>query len=142
VTVSIPLAPGEVAKITRTGPYVFAERMQFLSPDEARAIGPTWLGRVERIQRTVAGFYGLKYADMRSPDRHRKFAWPRQRAMWLAKKLLNKPWTDLGRLFGHRDHSTVIHAIREVDKRMAKDALERAQMKRLLADLEHLRVVA
>jgi chromosomal replication initiation ATPase DnaA len=139
MTLSIPLEPGEVAKITRTGPYIFAERMQFLSLAQARITKPNWTGPVETIQRAVAGFYGIAVEHMRSPWRHRSVAWPRQRAMWLARTLLGKHWVDLGRLFGDRDHSTIIHAIRAVDRRMANDPLERAQMKQLLASLEHLR---
>lgn len=94
---------------------------------------------VEHIQRRVAARYRIEPHLMRSADRHRDLAWPRQRAMWLAKTLLDKPLTDIGRLFGDRDHSTVFHAIKAVDKRMAKDPLERAEMKQLLASLEHLR---
>ena len=106
---------------------------------EPRTPAPLWIAPVERIQNAVAVYYRVAPHLLRSADRHREVAWPRQRAMWLAKKLTGKHWTDLGRLFGHRDHSTVIHSIREVDKRMAKDPIERAQMKQLLASLEHLR---
>jgi chromosomal replication initiation ATPase DnaA len=137
-SLAIPLEPGEVAKITRTERYVFAEKMQLLSLEEARIIARDWHGPVERIQNAVADFYGVERFHMRSVWRHQKVAWPRQRAMWLAKKLLDKPWTDLGRLFG-RDHSTIIHGVRSVDQRMSKDAVERAEMHQLLVSLQHLR---
>lgn len=139
-SLALALEPGEVAKITRLGPYTVAERMQFLSLDEARAIGSNWIPPVERIQNFVASFYDIDPAHMRSEWRNRSVAWPRQRAMWLARNLLNKHWTDLGRLFA-RDHSTVIVGVRAVDRRMAKDPLERAEMGHLLASLEHLRRV-
>lgn len=137
--VSIPLEPGEVAKITRTGPYVFAERMQFLSVDQAKLTGPVWHGPADTIQRTVAAFYQIEPEVMRSDARDRESSWPRQRAMWLVRTLTYKSLPTIGHLFGDRDHTTVIHAIKAVDKRMAEDPLERAQMKQLLASLEHLR---
>lgn len=137
-SIALHLEPGEVAAIKRIGAYTVAERMQFLSLEEARIIGNNWVGPVDRIQKAVAAFYGISSEHMRSPWKHRTVAWPRQRAMWLARNLLNKHWTDLGRLFG-RDHSTIIVGVRAVDRRMAEDPIERGEMGQLLASLEHLR---
>lgn len=140
-SLALALEPGEVAKITRTGPYIFAERMRFLTLEEAKVVRPDWHGPVDTIQKSVAAFYRIALGHMRSPWRDRTVAWPRQRAMWLCTKLTEKSLVSIGKQFGDRHHTTVMHAVREVDRRMAEDPLERAQMKHLLASLEHLRRV-
>lgn len=72
-------------------------------------------GRVSRIQRTVANYYGIPDNEMVSARRARRVARPRQVAMWLARELTPFSLPDIGRRFGGRDHTTVIHAIRVID---------------------------
>lgn len=82
---------------------------------------------VDAIQRAVAAHYVLTKADLISPCRARWIARPRQVAMWLAKQLTARSLPDIGRRFGGRDHTTVLHAIRRIealileDPKLAKD---------------------
>jgi chromosomal replication initiator protein len=69
---------------------------------------------VENIQKTVADFFKIKVADMYSKKRPASIAHPRQVAMYLAKELTKKSLPEIGELFGGRDHTTVLHAVRKV----------------------------
>jgi len=69
---------------------------------------------VENIQKTVADFYKIKVADMYSKKRPANIARPRQIAMYLAKELTRKSLPEIGEMFGGRDHTTVLHAVRKI----------------------------
>lgn len=69
---------------------------------------------VENIQKTVADYYKIKIADMYSKKRPANIARPRQIAMYLAKELTQKSLPEIGELFGGRDHTTVLHAVRKI----------------------------
>lgn len=75
---------------------------------------------VENIQKTVADFYKIKVADMYSKRRPANIALPRQIAMYLAKELTQKSLPEIGDLFGGRDHTTVLHAVRKITDLRAK----------------------
>jgi chromosomal replication initiator protein len=77
---------------------------------------------VELIQKTVADYYKIKVADMYSKRRPSAIAMPRQVAMYLAKELTQKSLPEIGELFGGRDHTTVLHAVRKIASNRAKDA--------------------
>lgn len=77
---------------------------------------------IDEIQRKVAEHYNLKLTDMHSARRARSVARPRQIAMYLAKQLTARSLPEIGRKFGGRDHTTVMHAVRKVDELMAEDA--------------------
>jgi chromosomal replication initiator protein len=74
---------------------------------------------VENIQKTVADFYKIKVADMYSKKRPSSIAKPRQIAMYLAKELTQKSLPEIGELFGGRDHTTVLHAVRKISAEKA-----------------------
>lgn len=76
---------------------------------------------VENIQKTVADFYKIKIADMYSKKRPASIAKPRQIAMYLAKELTQKSLPEIGELFGGRDHTTVLHAVRKINADRGKD---------------------
>ena len=76
---------------------------------------------VENIQKTVADFYKIKVADMYSKKRPASIAKPRQIAMYLAKELTQKSLPEIGELFGGRDHTTVLHAVRKIASERSKD---------------------
>jgi chromosomal replication initiator protein len=76
---------------------------------------------VELIQRTVADYYKIKVSDMYSKRRPTSIAAPRQVAMYLAKELTQKSLPEIGDLFGGRDHTTVLHAVRKIADARAKD---------------------
>ncbi len=69
---------------------------------------------VENIQKTVADYYKIKVSDMYSKKRPASIARPRQIAMYLAKELTQKSLPEIGELFGGRDHTTVLHAVRKI----------------------------
>jgi chromosomal replication initiator protein len=77
---------------------------------------------VENIQKTVADFYKIKVADMYSKKRPASIARPRQIAMYIAKELTQKSLPEIGELFGGRDHTTVLHAVRKIGAERRKDA--------------------
>ncbi len=71
---------------------------------------------IEEIQRRVAEYYNVRLADMLSARRARAVARPRQVAMYLSKQLTTRSLPEIGRKFGGRDHTTVIHAVRKIDE--------------------------
>tara|TARA_B100000214_G_scaffold293121_1_gene222853 strand:+ start:163 stop:1566 length:1404 start_codon:yes stop_codon:yes gene_type:complete len=77
---------------------------------------------VEEIQRQVASHYQVRMGDMHSARRSRAVARPRQIAMYLSKQLTQHSLPDIGRRFGGRDHTTVLHAVKKVDELCAVDA--------------------
>jgi chromosomal replication initiator protein len=77
---------------------------------------------IEGIQKRVAAHFDIRLADMTSHRRPREVAFPRQVAMYLSRTLTEKSLVDIGELFGGRDHGTVMHACRLIEKRMAVDA--------------------
>lgn len=77
---------------------------------------------VESIQRTVAAFYNIKVADMYSKKRPANIARPRQIAMFIAKELTQKSLPEIGELFGGRDHTTVLHAVRKITEERQHDS--------------------
>jgi chromosomal replication initiator protein len=76
---------------------------------------------VAHIQATVAAYYNIPLAEMYSPHRNKEFAHPRQIAMYLSREMTPRSLPEIGRRFGKRDHTTVIHAIRAVKNRIAED---------------------
>jgi chromosomal replication initiator protein len=70
---------------------------------------------VDDIQKATSEHFGLKQADLISERRTRSVARPRQAAMWLAKQLTTRSLPDIGRRFGGRDHTTVLHAVRRIE---------------------------
>ena len=76
---------------------------------------------VENIQKVVADFYGIKVADMYSKKRPANIARPRQIAMFMAKELTQKSLPEIGELFGGRDHTTVLHAVRKIGEERSHD---------------------
>jgi chromosomal replication initiator protein len=77
---------------------------------------------IEEIQRRVAEHYNIRLTDMSSPRRARAVARPRQIAMYLAKQLTSRSLPEIGRKFGNRDHTTVMHACNKVCELMERDA--------------------
>jgi chromosomal replication initiator protein len=77
---------------------------------------------IEEIQRRVAERWNIRLADMSSARRARAVARPRQVAMYLAKQLTSRSLPEIGRRFGNRDHTTVMHAIKTIAELMARDS--------------------
>ena len=90
---------------------------------------------VEEIQRKVADHYNVRLSDMIGPRRTRTIARPRQVAMYLAKHLTTRSLPEIGRRFGGRDHTTIMHGVRKIEELMAQDqqiAEDLALLRRLL----------
>jgi chromosomal replication initiator protein len=87
---------------------------------------------VEEIQRKVSEHYNIRLSDIVGPKRLRAFARPRQVAMYLSKTLTTRSLPDIGRRFGGRDHTTVMHGVRRIEELKGKDS-------QIAEDLELLR---
>jgi len=94
--------------------------------------------RIDDILRTVSKHYGVNRGDLLSGRRNRSIVRPRQIGMYLAKLLTSRSLPEIGRRFGNRDHTTVLHAIRKIEQLMNDDNQLREEielLKRLLRDL-------
>jgi len=76
---------------------------------------------IEEIQKRVSQHFNVKMSDMSSARRSRTIARPRQIAMYLSKNLTSRSLPEIGRRFGNRDHTTVIHAVKKVEELRSKD---------------------
>jgi len=111
------------------------ERIDALLKDFLREEVPRAV-KIEKIQKLVAEAFGIEFADMMSKARPQRIAFPRQVAMFLARKLSGASLKEIGRAFGGRDHGTVIHAVKLVTGRMEDDEDLRLQVEEFLARLE------
>ncbi|MDC0296764.1 chromosomal replication initiator protein DnaA, partial [Akkermansiaceae bacterium] len=96
----------------------------------------THLVTIEQIQKAVADYYNLNLSDMSSRRRPASIAFPRQIAMYLARKLTKLSLVDIGDGFGKRDHGTVIHACKKVKSDIETDPEVRGAVEKLNAALE------
>ncbi len=87
---------------------------------------------IEEIQRKVSDHFNIRISDLIGPKRVRMFARPRQMAMYLCKQLTTRSLPEIGRRFGGRDHTTVLHGVRRIEDLRTKDS-------RIAEDLELLR---
>jgi chromosomal replication initiator protein len=76
---------------------------------------------IESIQKAVASYYSISLSDLKSSKKLRIYALPRQVAMYLCRTMTNSSFPEIGAKFGGKDHSTVIHACRQIEKRVADD---------------------
>ena len=87
---------------------------------------------VEEIQRKVSDYYHIRLSDLLGPKRVRSFARPRQVAMYLSKTMTSRSLPDIGRRFGKRDHTTVMHGVRKIEELSQTDS-------QIADDIENLR---
>lgn len=87
---------------------------------------------IEEIQRKVSEHYNIRLSDMIGPKRVRSFARPRQVAMYLCKQMTSRSLPEIGRRFGGRDHTTVMHGVRRIEELRHQDA-------QIAEDIEMLR---
>jgi chromosomal replication initiator protein len=76
---------------------------------------------IEEIQKAVVEHYSIRMADMTSARRSRAVARPRQVAMYLAKQMTPRSLPEIGKKFGGRDHTTVMHAVRQIERLSSED---------------------
>jgi len=116
-----------------TGAPITLESAELTIKDLIRGAEPKRI-KVEDILRVVSRHYGVSRGDLLSERRHRSVVWPRQIGMYLAKQLTARSLPEIGRRFGGRDHTTVLHAIRKIDKLLEGNI----QLKDELDDLKRL----
>ena len=75
----------------------------------------------EKIQKCVADFYNIKVVDLKSKKKLKMLSHPRQIAMYLCRKLTKNSLPDIGKFFGGKDHTTVLHAVRKIEKMAETD---------------------
>ena len=92
---------------------------------------------IGEIQRAVAEHYAIKLSDLLSPRRARSVARPRQIAMFLAKDLTDKSLPEIGRKFGNRDHTTIMHGVKRVIQLCKDDPSIREDVEMLRRRLQH-----
>lgn len=109
-----------VAHATLVGRAITLESTQEVLADLLRANDRRLT--IEDIQKQVAQHFNIKMTDMHSARRSRTIARPRQIAMFLAKKLTSRSLPEIGRKFGGKDHTTVMHAVRKVEELCGQDS--------------------
>jgi chromosomal replication initiator protein len=90
---------------------------------------------VDTVIKAVAGYYGVKPQDIKSPRRHKSVAGPRAVAMYLARQHTKDSYPDLGRAFGGKHHTTVISAVEKVAERVKDDPSLRGEIHAIEATL-------
>jgi chromosomal replication initiator protein len=103
----------------RLGSLTLEEAMALLQPNLKVAVERRVT--VDEIQKLTADHFGLKQADLLSERRTRSVARPRQVAMWLCKQHTTRSYPDIGRRFGGRDHTTVLHAVKKIEELLTSD---------------------
>jgi chromosomal replication initiator protein len=101
----------------------------------AHTTGPTQPPSVEDIKAAACEHFGLTLDELLSPSRTPRIAWPRQVAMYLARELTDESLPAIGRQFGGRDHTTVLHAHRRTTSRISTDGSSREAVDNLLTSL-------
>ncbi|GLK77903.1 chromosomal replication initiator protein DnaA [Methylopila jiangsuensis] len=125
-----------LAHNTLTGAPISVEMAEIALRDLVRQVEPKRV-KIEDIQRIVAKHYNVSRADILSSRRTQTVVRPRQVAMYLSKQMTLRSLPEIGRRFGGRDHTTVLHAVRKIDGLVATDqtlADEIELLKRLLLD--------
>jgi chromosomal replication initiator protein len=118
-----------IAIFTKLATYADLTKKPVTAEMAEEAVGLRMIGglaaktSIEDIQRKTAEFYKLDVRDFHSPQRARRVARPRQVAMYLARKLTTRSLPEIGRRFGGRDHTTVLHACRRVEALCHEDPL-------------------
>jgi chromosomal replication initiator protein len=92
---------------------------------------------VDNIQKAVAAFYNIKVSDLKSSKRLRIYALPRQICMYLCRTLTKSSFPEIGAKFGGKDHSTVIHAFRQIEKRSSEDRELKKVIETLIGELQN-----
>lgn len=118
-----------IAHVTLVGREITIETVQEVLRDVIKANDRRV--SIEEIQKRICEYYHIKLTDLQSSKRSQNIARPRQVAMYLSKQMTAKSLPEIGRKFGGRDHTTVIHAIRKIDELRQED-------KELVDDIEIL----
>jgi chromosomal replication initiator protein len=119
-----------------TAEPITVERAEFIVRDLMSSAEPKRI-KIDDILKIISKHFGVNRTDLLSSRRNRSIVRPRQIGMYLAKNLTSRSLPEIGRRFGNRDHTTVLHAIRKVEQLMADDMSLKEEvdlLKRLLRD--------
>ena len=119
-----------------TAEPITIERAEYIVRDLMSTSEPKRI-KIDDILKIVSKHFGVNRSDLLSNRRNRSVVRPRQIGMYLAKKLTSRSLPEIGRRFGNRDHTTVLHAIRKVEQLMADDSGLKEEvelLKRMLRD--------
>ena len=108
-----------VAHATLVGTAITVETAQLVLQDLLKSSNKKIT--IEEIQKKVAEHFNIRITDMHSPRRSRSVARPRQIAMYLAKSITSRSLPEIGRKFGGRDHTTVMHAVKKIEELKLSD---------------------
>ena len=113
---------------------ISVETVEAIIRDLVQGIEPRRI-KIEDILRIVSRHYSVSKSDILSQRRHRSVVWPRQIGMYLAKQLTSRSLPEIGRRFGDRDHTTVLHAIRKIDRELEANTRLRDELEELKKQL-------
>lgn len=91
---------------------------------------------IEHIQKAVSNYYGLKISDLKSKNNSRSIAFPRQIAMYLCKSLTKASLPEIGREFGGKHHTTVLHSINKISQQYESDKVFHTLINNLITDIK------
>ncbi|MFQ5625285.1 MAG: chromosomal replication initiator protein DnaA [Methyloligellaceae bacterium] len=124
------------AAARHTGEPVTIDRAEFIVRDLMSSSEPKRI-KIDDILRIITKHFGVNRSELLSSRRNRSIVRPRQIGMYLAKNLTSRSLPEIGRRFGNRDHTTVLHAIRKIEQLMSDDMSFKEEvdlLKRLLRD--------
>jgi len=93
---------------------------------------------VDEILRIVAEYFKIRITDLKSSSRAKPIVVPRQIAMYLIKKFLDKSLVEIGKAFGGRDHTTVINSLEKVESLQAKDLQFKSDIDELVTQIHNI----
>ena len=100
--------------------------------------GPPMIITIDLIQKEVSDFFSISVKDMKSNQKQKKFSEPRQIAMFLSRKYTTSSFPEIGSKFGGKNHSTVVHAVKNVERKMISDRSVASTVSMLSTKLEKL----
>lgn len=106
------------------------ETLEDILTDRRKAIS------IDEIQKTVANHFNIKVSDLKSSRKLKIYAFPRQICMYLCRTLTKSSFPEIGAKFGGKDHSTVIHAFRHIEKKMSEDRETKKVIDTLINELQ------
>ncbi len=106
------------------------ETLEDILTDRQKAIS------IDEIQKTVANHFNIKVSDLKSSRKLKIYALPRQICMYLCRTLTKSSFPEIGTKFGGKDHSTVIHAFRHIEKKISEDRETKKIIENLSSELQ------
>ncbi len=90
---------------------------------------------IEKIQKNIADHFQIKISELKSTKRQKNIVLPRQISMYICRNLTNLSYPEIGSKFGGKDHSTIIHAVKKIERLMAEDIQMKTMIEKLIENL-------